>query len=81
MKLMQADQITTFIMTDDWHSLNGQYDYEEAGKFFVVEYNHGAKQVTVHGSGMPRVYNWKGTKDSLTQAFRAWLHKTINDQL
>ncbi len=82
MKLMQADKITTFIMTDDWHSLDGQYDYEENGQFFVVEYNHALKLVTVHGTGeKPQVYMWKGTKDAMTDRFRGWLHKTINENL
>lgn len=81
MKLREADQITTFIMTDDWHSINGEYDYAENGVNFVIEYVHDFKKVVVHGPGTPHTYNWKGTKDSMTQAFREWLHKTINEAL
>jgi hypothetical protein len=80
-KLIQADKITTFIMTDDWHKLDGEYDYVENGKTFVIEYNHALKLVTVHGTGtekQPKVYMWRGTKDSMTQKFRGWLCDTIN---
>jgi hypothetical protein len=81
MKLMEADKITTLIMTDDWHSLSGEYDYEENGQYFVIEYNHKAKTVTVHTNNTAITRPWKGTTGRQTSPFRAWLQKTINAAL
>jgi hypothetical protein len=79
MKLFEADKITTFIMTDDWHKLDGAYDHVEDKKSFVVEYNHALRLVTVHGTGkQPKVYMWRGTTDAMTQKFRGWLCDKIN---
>lgn len=82
MKLREADTFTQLIMSDDWHSANGEYDHKEDEKFFVIEYNHPAKKVTVYDfNGVISTYDWKGTKDSMTNRFRTWLHKTVNDSL
>lgn len=82
MKLIEADKITQFIMTDTWHELNGVYDYVENNQFFVIEYLHNCKTVFVYGPGN-KVFTreWIGCKDSLTNQFREWLHKTINDNV
>lgn len=82
MKLREADAITQFIMTDDWHKLDGEYDHAENGQNFVIEYSHKMKTVTVYyGNDESAIYHWQGTKDSMTQAFRGWLHNFINSQV
>lgn len=81
MKMMEAQKITDFIMTDDWHNISENYDHSENGIFFVIEFNHEARRVTVHGPGMPKVYMWKGTKDHMTRSFRDWLHKIVNTEI
>lgn len=81
MKLREADTITTLIMTDDWHGLDGSYDHVENDQFFVIEYNHKMKTVWLYWGDESAMWQWKGTKDSLTMAFREWLHKTINENV
>ena len=82
MKWREADQITRFIFTDDIHGENGEYDFEEDGRFFVIEFNYSNKMVFVYAkAGEVLSRPWLGTKDSMTTKFREWLYKTINDEV